>query len=65
MLELAGFDGIEQLSDLVDEYRVPAAKVSLEVTESMALSNNADISEALARLLLKVFGLSIDDFAVG
>ena len=65
MLELADFDWIEQLSDLVDEYRVPAAKVSLEVTESMALSNNADVSETLARLRLKGFGLSIDDFGVG
>jgi len=64
-LELEDFAWVEQLSDLVDQYRVPAAMVCLEVTESMALSNNADISETLARLRLKGFGLSIDDFGVG
>jgi len=64
-LELADFDWTERLSDLVDQFRVPAAKVTLEVTETMALSNNVDIAETLARLRLKGFGLSIDDFGVG
>lgn len=64
-LELADFDWTEELSGLVDEYRVPAEKITLEVTEAMALSRNANISETLARLRLKGFGLSIDDFGVG
>jgi EAL domain-containing protein (putative c-di-GMP-specific phosphodiesterase class I) len=64
-LELANFDWTEELTDLVDEYRVPAEKITLEITEAMALSRNANISETLARLRLQGFGLSIDDFGVG
>ncbi|MFT5691458.1 MAG: EAL domain-containing protein (putative c-di-GMP-specific phosphodiesterase class I) [Oceanicoccus sp.] len=65
VLELSDFDWTEELTELVDEYRVPAEKITLEVTEAMALSRNANISETLARLRLKGFGLSIDDFGVG
>lgn len=65
LLELSDFDWTEELSDLVSQYRVPASKITLEITENMALSGNADISETLARLRLKGFGLSIDDFGVG
>lgn len=64
-LELEDFDWVEELLDLTAEYRVPAGKVTLEITEAMALSSNADITETLARLRLKGFGLSIDDFGVG
>ncbi len=65
VLELADFDWTEKLTNLVNEYRVPAEKVTLEITEAMALSKDGDIAETLARLRLKGFGLSIDDFGVG
>jgi EAL domain-containing protein (putative c-di-GMP-specific phosphodiesterase class I) len=64
-LELERFEWVEELFDLVDEYRVPPAKITLEVTEAMTLSGRVHVTETLARLRLKGFGLSIDDFGIG
>ncbi len=41
------------------------AQVIVEVTESMVASNDAHMLETLARLRMKGFGLSIDDYGTG
>ena len=64
-LELADFDWVEELLDLIEGYKVPPSKIIVEITEDIALEHNPDIVEALARLRLNGISLSIDDFGVG
>ena len=44
---------------------MPHERILLEVTESVAITDVATSLEALARLRIKGFGLSIDDFGTG
>lgn len=53
------------LADILDSAVVNASNVIFEVTENMLLENRALSLQALARLRLYGFGLSIDDFGTG
>ncbi len=55
----------DQLSDAVLSKRVPAKHITWEVTETATIANFAVALEALTRLRLKGFGLSIDDYGTG
>jgi EAL domain-containing protein (putative c-di-GMP-specific phosphodiesterase class I) len=44
---------------------VPAKQVTLEVTESTVTTNLANVLENLARLRMRGFGISIDDYGTG
>ncbi|WP_374377437.1 EAL domain-containing protein [Dongia sp.] len=55
----------ERIADLAHQHQVPHERIVLEVTESAAITDSAASLEALARLRIKGFGLSIDDFGTG
>ena len=55
----------DRLSDAVLSKGVPAKQVTWEVTETATIANFAVALEALTRLRLKGFGLSIDDYGTG
>ena len=56
---------VDRLVAIVDEHGVEPSEVMLEITESSVLGDTSSGLQALARLRLKGFGLSIDDFGVG
>ncbi|MGQ5525296.1 EAL domain-containing response regulator [Chitinimonas sp. PSY-7] len=51
--------------DIIRRYNIPPSRVTLEVTESMLMSNLALSLGTLARLRLKGFLLSMDDYGTG
>jgi EAL domain-containing protein (putative c-di-GMP-specific phosphodiesterase class I) len=55
----------ERLAQAVAELGLPAQRFTIEVTESSASTNAANALENLARLRMRGFGLSIDDFGTG
>jgi EAL domain-containing protein (putative c-di-GMP-specific phosphodiesterase class I) len=55
----------ERLTQTVARLGVPAEHFTIEVTESSASTNAANALENLARLRMRGFGLSIDDFGTG
>ncbi len=55
----------ERILEIVREEGLPPAAMVLEVTESMAVTDVAAAIETLARLRMRGFGLSIDDFGTG
>lgn len=55
----------EQLSEAVADLCLPVERLSIEVTESVANGNLAAALENLARLRLRGFSLSVDDFGTG
>ncbi len=55
----------ERIAELAKQHAVPHDRIVLEVTESAAITESAASLEALARLRIKGFGLSIDDFGTG
>ena len=58
-------DLVAFLDQLLNEHRVPADTIVLEVTESKLVDDVNTVLAALTRLRLKGFGLSIDDFGTG
>ncbi len=56
---------VERIASAVSGHRVEPGHIVLEVTESVLSKNAAHMLEALARLRLKGFGLSIDDYGTG
>jgi EAL domain-containing protein (putative c-di-GMP-specific phosphodiesterase class I)/ActR/RegA family two-component response regulator len=50
---------------LVSKYGLAPADVTLEVTESLVATNLANVLENLARLRMRGFGISIDDYGTG
>ncbi|WP_164503609.1 EAL domain-containing response regulator [Pleionea sediminis] len=56
---------VDFVSELFQRYKIPSKRVTLEVTESSAISPTSDAIAALVKLRLKGFGLSIDDFGTG
>lgn len=55
----------ERIAELAKRHDVPHGQILLELTESAALTEVAMSLEALARLRIMGFGLSIDDFGTG
>ena len=55
----------DRIADLVRAQALEPGHVVLEVTETAAMSNIARVLENLARLRMKGFGLSIDDYGTG
>ena len=55
----------ERLSQAVARLEIPVERLSIEVTESVANGNLAAALENLARLRLRGFTLSVDDFGTG
>jgi len=58
-------DLVAFLDQLLNEHRVPADTIVLEVTESKLVDDVNTVLASLTRLRLKGFGLSIDDFGTG
>jgi len=56
---------VDRVVDIVQAHGVDPAQIVLEITESAASSDTARALENLARLRLKGFGLSIDDYGTG
>src|SRR5690606_29443814 len=62
---LASIDFADQLLSVVTAAGVPSKDITLEITESRAMSNPTVTLDTLTRLRLKRFVLSIDDFGTG
>lgn len=56
---------LQQIMALQEKYQVAAEQIVFEITESVVVSNAGHSLSALARLRLKGFGLSIDDYGTG
>ena len=56
---------VQRIVDLVDEHKLPARQVVLEITESSVVDCMGVALGVLARLRLRGFGLSIDDYGTG
>ena len=55
----------DQLAELAARAQVDNSQLTLEVTETAALSDPAHTLDILTRLRVKKFGLSLDDFGTG
>lgn len=55
----------ETLVELVEQSGIPSRLITLEITESSALSVNSEAQFCLSKLRIKGFNLSIDDFGTG
>jgi EAL domain-containing protein (putative c-di-GMP-specific phosphodiesterase class I) len=56
---------VEDLTRLTRRYGVAPERITCELTESAAIESRGLTLERLARLRLRGFGLSIDDFGIG
>lgn len=64
-LSLAVPEFVQQINDLLEKSGLRAEQVVLEITESSVVANLGTALGILARLRLKGFGLSIDDYGTG
>lgn len=64
-LSLEQPDFLARILELVDKHALPADHVVLEITESSVVAHKGNSLGMLARLRLKGFGLSIDDYGTG
>jgi len=55
----------DTLSDLANKHNVPQSSITLEITESAAMSAPAATMDILTRFRLKDFNVSLDDFGTG
>ncbi|MCH8134355.1 MAG: EAL domain-containing response regulator [Proteobacteria bacterium] len=55
----------DYLVETAEKYGVAPEQIILEITETQAMEIESDCLEALMRMRLKRFGLSIDDFGTG
>lgn len=53
------------MANAVEGVGIPASQVTLEVTETRLLEYGPEALDIFARLRIKGFGLSIDDFGTG
>jgi len=58
-------DFVQKMSDLLAQHALLADQIVLEITESSVVANLGSALGTLARLRLKGFGLSIDDYGTG
>jgi len=64
-LSLEQPDFLQRILDLVDRHALAADHLVLEITEGSVVANKGNSLGMLARLRLKGFGLSIDDYGTG
>jgi EAL domain-containing protein (putative c-di-GMP-specific phosphodiesterase class I) len=67
-LSLAGLNDsliVSNVSSIVDKAGIDCRNVILEITESAAMTESATALEILARLRMRGFGLSVDDYGTG
>lgn len=64
-LSLEQPDFMQRIMELVDRHALPADRLVLEITESSVVAHKGNSLGMLARLRLKGFGLSIDDYGTG
>lgn len=62
---LSDVSAVDQIAGRTLAHGVEPAQVVVEVTESMLATHEAHMLETLARLRMKGFGLSIDDYGTG
>lgn len=55
----------EQLESITKDFGIPCHRITLEVTETRIMREITTSLDALVRLRLKGFGLSVDDFGTG
>jgi EAL domain-containing protein (putative c-di-GMP-specific phosphodiesterase class I)/FixJ family two-component response regulator len=55
----------DQLAQVVQEGGLSCSQVTLEVTETRLMEYGPDVLETMARMRIKGFGLSVDDFGTG
>ncbi|WP_270936949.1 GGDEF/EAL domain-containing response regulator [Falsiroseomonas oryzae] len=58
-------DFAERIADLVAQAGIDPGALTLEVTETAAMADTANVTTALARLRIRGFSLSMDDFGTG
>ncbi len=63
--QLDRYDAVERLGQLASQYGVANRRISVEITESDRIRNQTATLEALSRLRLHGFGLSLDHFGAG
>lgn len=63
--QLDHYDAVERLRQLASKYGVANRRITVEITESARIRNLAVTLEALSRLRLHGFGLSLDHFGAG
>lgn len=67
-LSLAGLDDpevVKKITSIADDIGCSPQNVMLEITESAAMTESATALEILARLRMRGFGLSVDDYGTG
>ena len=64
-VSLKRLDFPDMMASAVEGVGIPASQVTLEVTETRLLDNGPEALDIFARLRLKGFGLSVDDFGTG
>jgi len=62
---LDNFEIVDQIGALLARHRLPAAKLTLEVTESAAMSSSTQSFEVLENLRALGVNISIDDYGTG
>jgi EAL domain-containing protein (putative c-di-GMP-specific phosphodiesterase class I) len=58
-------DIVQEVSALLERHALPATQIILEITEGTAAARLGSALGVLARMRLKGFGLSIDDYGTG
>jgi EAL domain-containing protein (putative c-di-GMP-specific phosphodiesterase class I)/ActR/RegA family two-component response regulator len=58
-------DIVDEISTLLERHALPAAQIILEITEGTVAARLGTALGVLARMRLKGFGLSIDDYGTG
>lgn len=58
-------DSIDRWRQILDNYWVLPTQITLEMTETTFVANDLTVQEALTRLRIAGFGVSLDDFGTG
>ncbi|WP_319559148.1 EAL domain-containing protein [Marispirochaeta sp.] len=64
-LQLQEENFIQVLENVIQDYNIPADKIELEITESMAADDPQEIRELLLRIRNIGVGIALDDFGTG
>jgi len=64
-LSLTRRDFPDQLARIIESAGLSCTQVTLEVTETRLMDSGPDVLETMARMRIKGFGLSVDDFGTG
>ena len=58
-------DYVNQITELVKQYRIPASLITLEILEGLALENVDELNAKIVQLQSEGFRVSLDDFGSG